>query len=167
MSLQQLGYTEEKVVDMKLKALRIEGKAEAKKNSYDEAKASFEAALKLSRSEKVTKELDDLLLDIVKKKASEKKKEKALWQKAFSKREEEADEEKEHKRSPSSPATRSKAKSPASKIDKSHNGNEGTKENRIVNLSSESSNYMYRTWLGLGILGLMSGAAFWWLRRKH
>lgn len=92
-SMLTLGYSEEKLSEMKLKAYRIKGKAELKRGRLEEAKQNLELALKLSKNDKVTKELDDLLMDVVRLQSSEKKKEKALWKKAFKKRDAEAEEE--------------------------------------------------------------------------
>lgn len=158
-----LGYTEEKLADMKLKALRIKGKAENKRADYDDAKKSFEAALKLARSEKVTKELDDLLLDVVKKRSSEKKKEKALWKKAFDKRESEEADSHDASKAPTSPVRKSPTSGTNAKKEK-----ENKKQKPVVeDVSTFSASSLFYPILGLGFLGLLTGAAFWWLKRRN
>lgn len=137
---------------MKLKALRIKGKSEVKRGNFDEAKQNFEGALKLSRSEKVTKELDDLLIDVVKRRSSEKKKEKAVWQKAFSKRSAEAEED-----VPAAPSTPVTKQSPLKK--KASASNAGV-------IAKPSSFMRNALWGGLG-LGLVGIGLFWFMRGRH
>lgn len=146
-SFSELGYTEEKLIDLKVKSLRIKGKAEFQKMEYDEAKESFEAALKFSRNLKITKELDDLLLEVVKRRSSEKRKEKARWQKAFSSREEQE-------------------KKPAAKESKASAKFERSSEDSNNVVSTFSSSYAMPIF---GItLGLASIAAyFWWRQRRY
>ncbi|RYH22599.1 hypothetical protein EON65_18985 [archaeon] len=162
-NLVALGYTEEKLADMKLKALRIKGKAESKRGDYDDAKKSFEAALKLARSEKVTKEIDDLLLEVLKKKSSEKKREKALWKKAFDKRETDEDDSHDGHKALPSPVRKSSTTSATAKKEK-----ENKKQNPVVeDVSTFNATSLFFPILGLGFLGLLTGAAFWWLKRRN
>lgn len=149
--MQSLGYSEEKLADLKLKAYRIRGKAEVKRGNFDDAKQNFEAALKLSRVEKITKELDDLLMEVVKKRASEKKKEKALWQKAFNKRDAGVDDDEPEAASPAKPVRQDKPKpSTAAK--------EGT--------VTAQSGFSLTSFLGISVLGVGVGLAIWWLRKR-
>eukprot|EP01031_Cornospumella_fuschlensis_P039511 gene39511-48106_t len=158
-----LGYTVDKLADMKIKALRIKGKAEDKKGDYDDAKKSLEAALKLSCNEKTTKELDDLLLTVVKKKNSEKKKEKALWKKAFDKRDADTSDDLDKPQATLSPTKKASVASAGSKKQKEIKVSKPV----VEDVSTYSASSLFYPILGLGFLGLLTGAAFWWLKRRN
>ena len=158
-----LGYTVDKLADMKIKALRIKGKAEDKKGDYDDAKKSLEAALKLSCNEKTTKELDDLLLTVVKKKNSEKKKEKALWKKAFDKRDADTSDDLDMPQATLSPTKKASVASAGSKKQKEIKVSKPV----VEDVSTYSASSLFYPILGLGFLSLLTGAAFWWLKRRN
>jgi hypothetical protein len=84
-SLSENGFTAEKLKDLKIKALRVMGKAELKRNNFQEAKSVIEKAISYSTNEKSLKELSDILSEATKRLQDEKKREKNIWQKAFKK----------------------------------------------------------------------------------
>lgn len=84
-SLSENGFTAEKLKDLKVKSLRVMGKAELKRNNFQEAKQVIDKAIGYSTNEKSTKELSDILIEATKRLQEEKKREKSIWQKAFKK----------------------------------------------------------------------------------
>lgn len=88
-SLQASGVTSEKLRDQKAKVWKIIAKAEVKRQNFENAQRLLKSALAICTTEKAKKEVNDLLVDVTKKLAQEKKKEKSMWQKAFEKGSEE------------------------------------------------------------------------------
>lgn len=110
-ALQTSGMTIEKLRDQKVKNLRIIAKSEIKRQNFEEAKAAITAAIAINQNETTGKELNTLLSDVTKRLSVLKKKEKNMWQKAFTKGKDDI-EETSPLSSPSNQATNGVATSP-------------------------------------------------------
>lgn len=148
------GMSKQKLTSLKLKALRIIGKAEFEKGDYDDAKGDLEAALRFSEDAKVTKELNDLLQKCQKKIAQQSKKEKSMWKKAFETNNKVPDSE-DILTPPVSP-TRPKpsASAPTSNKSNSSSSNDGA--------LTTPSNFLWDWWPLIGVCAL--GAVGLWFK---
>jgi hypothetical protein len=188
------GMTLEKLQkSMKKKSLYLIGKAEMSRKLYADAVSSFEQSLSLISGDtsdaymKEIKELKDLIAGAQKEIAAEKKKEKSTWKKAFSKSKKEyaeADQQataESASSSPSSPNTHHQPQYAGSK-----NANASTPldvsklkvDTDFLSDTKKSKRNSTALWnppplsshvvlLGLGVMGLLGGVAFWWTRLRR
>ena len=151
------GMSKQKLTSLKLKALRIIGKAEFEKGDYDDSKNDLEAALRFSEDAKVTKELNDLLQKCQKKIAQQSKKEKSMWKKAFETNNKVPDSE-DVLTPPVSP-TRPK---PSTSVPTSNKSDAPPSNDGALTTPS----YFQWIWLPAVLIGVSAFGAWWYRRRR-
>jgi uncharacterized coiled-coil protein SlyX len=150
--------SKQKLTALKLKALRIIGKAEFEKGDYDDAKSDLEAALRFSEDAKVTKELNDLLQKCQKKIAQQSKKEKSMWKKAFETNNKVPDSEDVL----TPPVSPTRPKPSASSAPTSNKSNTPSSNDGALTTPS----YFQWIWLPAVLLGFGAFGAWWYRRRR-
>lgn len=172
--LQKRNFDLQKLLDMRLKSLRVLVKAEMKKGDYEEAKKDAEAALVLEYNNKGREELESLLADSTKRLAWQKKKEAKAWRKAFSGKVSIVDEEEEEERrllvQNSSSQQRSsdnndKKQKKSSSNNSSKNDKEESFDDENGSLMSANNSYFVPL-LCLGVIGVVGTVAYWMSRGR-
>lgn len=174
--LEKRNFNLQKLLDMRLKSLRVLVKAEIKKGDFEEAKKDAEAALALEYNSKGREEMEAFLADCNKRIAIQNKKEAKAWKKAFSGKVSIVDEEEERRLAQGSSSQQS---SPEKSASHKNNGDKRQKASTNSNKKDKDETYeddnnslisannsYFVPLLCLGVVGVVGTVAYWMSRRR-